>query len=227
MTDNALGRGTGNGVMYTAEYAYLLHTEQYDLGYPEFLKEKFRLIELLASCQVMPGLFKRSPTHKTPNAPDDYFGAALSSKYLNDGRTASNILSYGRQSWGCYNDQAPGVWRWKSWFYRMPQLVAHWQFCAGQRVDLFLLLIWCVSVYRATTRPRKSQDSYRKLWMMLKAADGYNKLLDWYIAWIRKRFAKVFPGGIGQVEKEYGWTANPKKGRPVDHPIIKHLWGDL
>lgn len=224
-------RRTGNGLMYTAEYVWALWREYSNktLDLNEFVNEVSEVTQSYLDCETTQGMFRRSYVGgfaKQHQAPDDYYGVALFSAFFDDGVSAQFWLSALRKYSGMLNEQDPDVWRWKSYFARMPQLVAHMQFAAGEKPTLFRLLIWALAILSTRLKPRYSQDSFVKAWMMCKVADNRKrgtlwteKLIDAVIVSWRMSLKKRFPGGLGQIRKEHGWSDQ--------HPTVVHLWGDI
>jgi hypothetical protein len=81
---------SGNGLLYTSE-AYIM-LKDHGL-FDSALREHF--LSILASCQVEPGLYRRSPVHPHQQGPDDYKGVAAASGILELPHIAEQILVYG------------------------------------------------------------------------------------------------------------------------------------
>jgi len=200
------GKPSGNGLLYTAQYAYVLKMKGWDTPLAiESLKTVYR------SCEISMGHFARTPDQGFgPQAPDDYFGVALFSK-LFDPTLSLRVLVAGRVNRWMLNERDPGVWRLKSWLGRMPHLVLMFESASGEKGSL-LNIIWAhITLLRvAFFSKRKSQDSWIKAWMLKEVCD-----LPISSEIFEMRLRKVYPHGIGEVLAAYGWS---------HHPNSKYLW---
>lgn len=132
---------TGNGLLYLSLYQVLRYRKlemiMGDVDYSAF--------NAIAACQIEPGLFKRSPTKADQEGVDDYIGIAAYSRYAR-GPFARNILNYGQSHAWIFNNEVPGKFSWSSWFGRMPQVIAHFYYCAGLDPGFFRSLYWKVAM---------------------------------------------------------------------------------
>ena len=230
ISDRVPGRSTGNGLMYTAEWAWQLNQEFLSghITQDDFEKERESILKAYSRCEISDGHYARLPDlgfgH---NAPDDYFGVGLTSHLL-DPEMAVRVLKAARENAWMLNERQPGVWRWKSWLGRMPQLVAHLQFAAGEMPNIYRQVLWGVSLVLTSFKPYKKQDSHSKAWMMVQVAQGRSRYLDLVCAWYMSRFKRAYPTrfqptgeqyaeGLGALRNSYGW--------PRNHPTVNLIRG--
>ena len=86
ISDNLNKRTTGNGLMYTAEWAWQLNEEFLNghITKDDFEKERESIRTAYSKCEVMDGHYARTPDMGFGhNAVDDYFGIGLTSFCLN------------------------------------------------------------------------------------------------------------------------------------------------
>lgn len=208
LTNNTNKSGTGNGLMYTAEYLYWLSYAK-PFGYQDEFKRIKRLYE---SCWVPNGGFKRAPSghySKHLNQNDDYFGIALASKILKADFSA-RCLDVMRRNHGALNNVKPGEWTFKSWIGRMPQVTVTLQLSAGERPSMWGLAFWLLWLFTSLTR--RKRDSAIKGWLAGRSAYGNSKLLDNILTLFFKLFKKSH-GGVGK--REYF---------KLEHPVRKYMW---
>lgn len=179
---------------------------------------------------IVPGLLMRSPAHlDLQEGPDDYVAAGFYADMI-DRVYAKEILKYGRsQKWlglipkYLYNNVNPGVFTGSAWIGRQQQVIAHLQWAAGETPPMWRRLWWAsVILLSAYVAERDDQDGKVLSWMLIKVA--YHKG-GWLERFVSDRWVKIFrlqyPGGIGQVLKDYF-----NRGGKVPHPHEKYLWGE-
>jgi hypothetical protein len=210
---------SGNGPMYTGEYAYALYLVYKNKGISSmrYNNELKKITKVLYRCQVAPGLFRHAPGghySKIHNTPDDYWGIALAAHICRN-KHASQWLAWGRANYFNFNDQQPDKWRWGSWMGRMPHLICHFQLAAGEKPNLFRIAFWVLALFSSLFKPKRSQDSWVKAWMMCKVGE---QQLGGIVSLWRFFFKRRLPGGMGEVRKAYGF--------PKQHPSVVYLCGD-
>lgn len=221
MSDRSPGRITGNGLMFTGPVTDYCHHTSW---------RRRVLNDVYNATFVHGGGHKRHvaghyASHH--NAPDDYFGIGLASISL-DLNIGKRILDVCRQTGWVLNDQSPGQWRPQSYLGRMPQLIFHLQLSSGESPNAYRAVIWSLALIRSFFVHRKSNDTHRKCWMMVRVFEQFCKLPLSNGYWLRPYLAGVvavwrvvffwrFPGGMGEVYLTWGWHPN--------HPSVKYLWG--
>lgn len=225
--DDGFRKGSGNGNNYLGDAPTILR--HHGVLMSDVKKEIVNAIHKNENPDA-PGNFKRLPDGGFGyNAPDDQFGLALISKECEDEgpeekrySIAKRMLTHGRSTGGHFNAIEPGEWRAKGYFWRMPQLEAHTQFCAGELPNLYYQIIWMlVLVGGVIFKKRKRHDAFDKQWKMANGATRRTVPVWIKIAIIIWRiiFYWRWPGGIGQVRFEYGWRYDPP------HFTVKYGWG--
>lgn len=205
---------SGNGILYTAEYFLLLDLRG-ELLHP---KDPADFMAVLLSCQNEPGLFNRSPVHPDQEAPDDYLGLVLASEVLRL-PYAMDIWAYGDRNHFVYNNVRPGKFTWTAWFGRMPQVVAHFQWCAGFTPALWRRLWWCGAVATAGFRGKGGEDAWILSWLLTRIIEREHvgdSLERMAIKIWRWRLKRAYPGGMKGVFSRYFGP---------EHPIAKY-WVD-
>jgi hypothetical protein len=86
-----LSPSTGNGLLYTAEACIIMKLRKVDF-------DGKAIAATFASCQVKPGLFRRSPVQDDQDSVDDYIGIGALAGICNFHKIARDILSYGEGS---------------------------------------------------------------------------------------------------------------------------------
>lgn len=215
VSDRSPPRTTGNGLLYTSEMVYAL--EKYGVNY-----DRKKLLRVYEACEhpLRKGVFHRNPS-KTfgSNAPDDYFGIALSSYYLDRGEMSKRILIWGRNNNWNFRDLPDDRNYFKFRFDRMPQLMAHIKLSAGEWPNMYEQFVWSAAIIYSLFKANRSQDSHAKAWSMTRIGKDKGGLYSIVSAIYSLGFKIKFPDGIGQVRKEYGWDES--------HPTVKYLWGSV
>lgn len=208
---------SGNGVMLTSLYYMQLQArgELVDSDILDFCAT-------ISGCAQFAGLYNRGPVQPDQQAQDDLVMLALASKKIGL-LYSTSMLEYGRSTFPryLYNNVNPGSmkfkdgrWNWNAWLGRMPQFVAHLQYCAGETPGFIKRLIWR-EVIDHSGKPG-DQDSWLLSWALCEAARGQtglvaNTILDWEM-----RMHGSFPGGMKEVIAK---CLNP------EHPIAVY-WKD-
>lgn len=99
--DNNKGDVTGNGILYTAQ-AVIAFSDNYLLDEQQTLEFMYSI----KCCEKSNGVLSRAPEGKDDQeGPDDYTGAALISKMLDDGALAARIVKRGRFGVYLFNEE--------------------------------------------------------------------------------------------------------------------------
>lgn len=211
-------RSSGNGLLYTSEMFILL----VKLGMAR-QKDYDHYFSILKSCEVVPGLYHRSPDNKDQQGPDDYVGITAAGLLL--GTVVPKwVLDYGRDNDWVWNNLYPGTLRDRDggyhmspWLGRQLSFLCHLFFAAKERPTLLLRLSWAVAVIRAAYRKREDQDAKILSWLLVETfeACGIQSTICTVAAAIFKLGLKrQFPDGISQVLSEY--FQNPA------HPLVRY-----
>ena len=216
------GQGSGNGLLYLAEYVMTLHMSGWLTTH-----DHLSFLSALTKCNAgLPsGLYGRAPWNKDQEGPDDYIGIAAAASVCGYPHVAGDILEYGRSNpvklWGpiklkyVYNNELPGTFKhrdgrtnWSAWMGRNVSLIAHIQFAAGEKVSWWRKLAWIYAVLSATRHP-DDQDEWILSWMLIQTARGRFGEGLWKaafqtveLAWTGSLY-KHWPGGLNQVLKKY------------------------
>lgn len=185
---------THNGLMFTAHYVYwLVKTSP-----PGTTEEIGKIASAYEACFVPNGGFNRCPEGWTKgflNQNDDYYGLAMVSKIIKE-NYSERCLKIMRNNWGCLNNINPGVFSFKSFLARHPQLVATLQMSAGEKPSLWALCVWIPWLFASIFGPR---DSRVKAWMSSHACYGTDPFTDMVIEKYWVAFKRYW-GGIGRAE---------------------------
>ncbi len=205
---------SGNALLFTAQKICVLR--QHGLLTQELLAETMEFIR--SECQVVPGLFRRSRMWKDQEGPDDYLGVACI-----DPAFAREILSYGRDHtfvWGpfrlpfYFENESPGRMDDKrAWLGRQQQLLAHWQYAAGEPVPFWRKWLWELTIkLTGQTGPDShmpgGQDSWILSAMLLEVHWDPAIAAHFYAALDRE-----WPGGMRSVFATYF--------NDLDHPTAR------
>jgi len=204
---------SGNGIMYSI-YLALLFEEQPINDWIEKLKDT------LERCWVSGGGLNRTPEggySKDLNQSDDYIAVGLLDVIL---RTdySQRLLDVSRNNWGIINNVAPGVFKWKAWLFRMPQVRVHLQYAAGEKPDPLGVLLWSAAVLLSLLK-LKHRDSRIKAWIMVETAYRTVAADSQIIRLVCDIWVTVFSSkfkGVGHAE----YFAMP-------HPARTYFWGRL
>lgn len=221
----------GNAILFTAQKLWALHNRmllnQDDVD--QFTKS------IYSECQVVPGLYRRNRFTNDQEGPDDLVGLASTSLFGTP--YAELLLSYGERSffkWGPFKFRyyypnfppyaaKPNA---RAWLGRQPQLIAHFQFAAGELPPLWRRIWWAVVI--ATTRLLRpdpyaegGQDAWTLSWLLVKTyelashrkAELRSFWCDYALPFWYRRYKKTWPGGINEVFEHY--FADP------NHPHVK------
>lgn len=203
---------SGNGILYTSEY-YLGLWSRGTLAETDARRFKASIDALTVS----PGLYKRHPNYMQAanNAPDDYTGLAHAAWRLGL-PFARDIVAHGRKTgWVFDTNQVPQM---RDWFFRMPQLIAHFLWAANERVPFWRQVWWAVSTWAvaAFTGP-DDIDPWALTWHRVQVMNwrGY-VFTRWAAEYFMVRFNRRFPAGMGQLRAVDFKTMN--------HPVSHAFW---
>jgi len=200
------GTTSQNGLRFTAEYVRAL------VRAGSLQPERHRIIKAVRRCEIVPGLYRRSPDNNgDQEGPDDYHGLALISYYL-DPDISRDILRYGRRErWlgiipkYIFNNVNPGKWSGSAWMGRQPALIAMHKVVAGERVG-FLESIWIMGTILASD---EQQDSFVLTWMLAIIMANRWWYVDWAIGKWQRKLKFNYALGIGQVSEEFFGHPHP------------------
>lgn len=185
-----------NGLRYTSEYAYALYLRRIDA-------DANRILHVVRTCEVSPGLYKRSPDGEL-SVLDDYVGLAVIS-WLYDATIADRILEYGVRHFGFWGN------RWNNFLWRYPALIGALKVAAGGSPNFWNYAWFLGSLLFSDTQ----QDSLALTAQLSWIYEGRSRVIDWAIARRRKQFKEHYPHGYGQMFGEYSRVPN--------HPTVKYL----
>lgn len=210
---------SGNGLRYTGDFvAALFVNKKIIWTSKEMVEEREAILKAVKACAREPGLYMRTPKRfNHQQGPDDYVGLGTISCFLYP-RIAQEILHYGRnqkQPKYNYNTVTPGKLTGSSWLGRQQQLIAHWQFAAGEMPNPLRWTWWYIAIIIATFSKRKNQDGWVLAWHLVLVGEHRSRFNRWIAKWFRFRLKQTFPKGIGQCLGEYFGD--------FSHPLAKYL----
>lgn len=112
-------RASDNGVSFSSEY-YIQLKKNGELSYQDCLD----YVALVDSCALQPGLISRAPKDIGLQPPDDYISLLAACAQLNINSIPLEMLHWGYNHYGSYNNANPSVWTTASFLWRQPQLFA-------------------------------------------------------------------------------------------------------
>lgn len=173
---------------------------------------------------VEPGLYQRKPDGGFGHiSHDDLYGLGVISQAVDQSIVVS-ILTY-MEGWHPipynYNSANPGKFSFKTWFGRMPHLIAHLNLAYDKEPCLIARAAWQVAQNDALQNIRLGENieaaihGYCRAWVA-----SNSKFLDYQsigAQWIKNLNSKI-PGGLGAVLASWGshW---------LSHPVSKALRG--
>lgn len=195
---------TGNPIVETA-MALMFHkilgsSDQSILG---------RLWNGLMSLQVYPGLFNKKKCGDDQITRDDILSMAACSRFI-DGIVHYQICTHGENNgWSFVNNPEQGA----AWSARLkPDDIAVIKLIAGRSISIWeSLFLYCSFSFSAITA--SSTSGLRLKWMILKAIEGRDRILDVIGKVLNFRVNKKF-GGIKGVNLSYYGNEN--------HPLVKY-----
>jgi hypothetical protein len=200
--------GSGNGLLYTAEYYLTLH---FHGALTEEDKKEWQAIVMACTVPGYPGLFRRGPHHGDQQAMDDYTMLLALDSFT--GRDISRaILWHGRTKpakvWGWFpvfwffNNVEPGSayfsdgrFNWNAWLGRYPAFRAHVMFAAGMEPGKIHEWLWALTVlWAALTTKKDDNDGWKFTWALVVTMDGKSSICRKAATlWARKLY-RVWPG---------------------------------
>lgn len=202
-----------NGVLFTSDYYVLLarlgQLNDVDyINYSSLIRKK---------CTTMVGLLNRGPDNTNQEAPDDYYGLFSACQSLGLEILPSQIIQYGWDNWGNYNNVNPGKFTWVSFLARQPQLICA-AYAAARSAPLW---IYPLRVYTAIViatscinAPVGDTTSRRLAYHLINTMSPVSEICR--IAakiWFR-RLLKDYPNGMQGVNDIYFGP---------DHPLAKYM----
>lgn len=169
---------SGNGILYTAESLILLDR------WGELTEEHIKKFdETIRSVTIEPGLYHRFPGYDDQQGQDDYIGLSTVSLLFKT-RHAKDIFEYGKNHGWVYANKPANQDQWMARFWRFPQVVAHFYWCAGHEPPLWRRIYWLLVI--ATTGlfgDAKGQDTWILSWLHILACPHKDKLIyRWVIS---------------------------------------------
>lgn len=112
--------GSGNGVIYTAEFMVIM--AKYSLLEPEDIHD---YEVLMKACYAVPGVINRVPhnINRDQDGPDDYYGLLNACMQLHITSIPRDMLKAAIKYKGAFNNAEPGKWTAQSFLIRQPQLL--------------------------------------------------------------------------------------------------------
>lgn len=195
---------TGNPIVETA-MALMFHKvlkslDQSILG---------RLWNGLMGLQIYPGLFNKKKCGNDQITRDDILAMAACSRFI-DGIVHYQICTHGENNgWSFVNNESEGA----SWSARLkPDDIAVIKLIAGRSISIWeSLYLYCSFSFSALTV--SSTSGLRLKWMILKAIEGRDRILDIIGKFLTSRVNKKF-GGIKGVNLSYYGNS--------EHPFVKY-----
>jgi hypothetical protein len=247
MVQPTIGGNSFNGVRYTGEYVIALHKEGKldEKGERNRLFLLFKSLQrepgLLMRTPENEGGYQSIDDTIAALTADYYIYGGFAEKFLEYGRLYPAVImdesdpnkEKVQQGWGIYNilrtiygqpkyvynNINPEEFALSSWLGRFPQLIAHAQFIAGEKVPLWRKLWWAGAVIQSSFS--KEQDNKVLGWYLVlvgKDQSGICKAASSFWSYMMK---KHYPEGIGQVLGDYFGNHN--------HPSaywLRHEFGD-
>ena len=203
------GGSSNNGVLYTSEY-YLLLLLNGELTEDDAAKYE----DVMMCCFKQPGLLSRSPDGSGGGeGPDDYIGLAAGADAMAP-ELAKDVLKYGYNHFGAFNNEDPSKWTTKSFLWRQIQLYSCFKWAAGEHPNPLFRFYTALSIALAGWRkPITDTDARILSWLVIQVAEK-KSFMCWVAAKIwRKRLLKDYPNGMRDVAALY---------YEAGHPFIKY-----
>lgn len=201
---------SGNGILYTSEAMILLKKWQ------ELTQLQIkRFNETIQTVEIEPGLYNRFPGYDDQEGQDDYIGLTLASNIMGT-KHAKDVFNYGRSHGWVFSNKKDNKDKWPARFWRMPQLLAHFYWCAGVEPPLWQKIYWMLVILTTGVfTDGKGQDTWILSWLHIEACPHKEYWsYKFTIKMWQKRLLKFKPNGMKQVFEEYFGK---------DHPIAKYF----
>lgn len=207
---------SANGISITSDRYILRH-------HHGVIEHEISLRELLRSCVILRGVYRRSPTADNKGTRIDDLVRLASAAQLLDPSIVADILSAGRSRAWWYSGEKI---KWSAlvknpkkelepWLGRYPGLIAHFEYCAGERPSTFKAFVWSLGVAWCAFNEKNSQDGWvlsQRLIESYEMTEYRTYFQDKIVKYWHKRFYKFWPGGMRQLWIQYfGWY----------HPLAK------
>lgn len=165
---------TGNGIMYSC-LGLIVANDNGEQVYNWVNDFHFAL----NCCTLDLGLYMRTPRKPDQQGQDDYLWLAAYHREI-----AENICWYGENVKGKllglplfkynFNTEKPGQFSWSAWLGRYPQLVAHFNACAGNDVPKSFAKQWANNMYLSAKKDPKDQDAWLHAWALHRHPPKYD-----------------------------------------------------
>lgn len=206
-------QGSGNGVMYTAEYFIILNRS---LKWSVYAQTSF--LSRVSPCIDSNGLLNRYPLSQISHqeGPDDYYGVLSACKELGITSIPRQFMSAVNKYWGFLNNENPGKWTKNSFLIRQPALLACMVAAAYPSLKnplhylirlaffpFFLVTSLIISTSCMFTETDNS-DSRRVAWHVIqatKSASLFCKLAS--LIWYKRLYEDYGPTGMKAVATIY------------------------
>ena len=232
------GVTSDNGILFTAEAILALLANN---SLDETTRQGY--IAAIKSCQKEEGLYKRAPNKDGQEAPDDYYGLACASLYL-ESDMAKSVLEYGRKGtthWSAatekpenkwskvtynilslgglspikwvWNNKDPGGFSLDSYIGRQQNLVCSLQWAAGEEPPMWRKLWWCVAIMYGARVDKNNHDAWILAWIAIRTMNGKSWLCNIVANWWWKKFLGYYPEGMGSCLAAYFVNPNNPSAR--------------
>ena len=205
---------TNNGLLYTSEACVIMQLR--NVNY-----DRRAIVSTIASCEVKPGLFRRSPTNpQDQEGPDDYIGLGALAGVCGFHDIGRSILHYGRDGvvTNNYNNVDPNKFTWTSWMGRFSGADYSLKARCGEKPNTAEFVIWSAALEfsaRDNMGTHSPQDPWLQSWLMVltyEASEFRSNVADAAVTNWWGLLRQRYPGGIKQAMTEYlsaGAQGNP------------------
>lgn len=208
----------GNGILFSSLYLILLSRlgDLTDRDSGEFMQSFLQCRAMNARHELVPGLFRRSPTNTDAEAQDDLVALAYAS-YLCGLPFAFEMVEWGERrtedfpwfKW-CYNNANPGYFHFQSWLGRFPHYVGHLLACGRQEIPLFPQAYAPLALAATNAIGKTDDDTWILNWIVASGPLGAHPLVAPGVRVFFRRLDAI--GGLKSVLLR-NWP---------DHPIARH-----
>ncbi len=191
-----------NGLLFSATYLKLLSLQTSSVDWE---KETAWFRALVRECQIEPGLIRRYPGDIGVQSHDDLVGIAWFDPVL-----AREILFYGEDHKYSWNTEYPGVWRLRTFFYRIGGFVPFLKARSGFDLNWFDKLNVALSFLLNTREPSSETSGRCLLYLMANALESTDSwLVQDAIKYWRLRMNQLYPDGIRGLYRVYFGEGHP------------------
>lgn len=215
-TQEERGFTGGNGLLYSAEKVAILSILGLLTG-----QDQTQLYGVRLASYILPGLYSRHPTNTQEQEKwDDYYGLTAAMAICGHRWVAADVLKYGLEHWGCWDNVVPGRVLGPDFlgrfFGRSPHFWGHLYLTAGVPMPRPIFWGWSYWLRKQGRWQPDSQDSWVMSWLgyaVYRQAGGPDEYGAVFGDW-RSSFLARYPGGLGQLLEEYF--------KDKGHPNIKY-----